>query len=425
MIQQFVDRANELRLLEDTYKQNRSSFIIIYGRRRIGKTELVKQFIKDRAHIYFLADTRTDKANLKELQSAVVSYISNPLFEKVDFNDWIELLREADKLLNEKVILVIDEFPYLIESNRAIPSIFQKIWDLILSEREFCLVLLGSSISMMEDHTLDYRAPLYGRRTAQLQLQPLKFKYLAEFLPYAMEDLVRVYGVTDGIPLYIQKFDPWLDFEENLRENVFRVGKFLYQEAEMLLKEELRETARYFAILKAIAYGKHKFGAIANFTELDKGIISQYLANLAAIRLVRKEYPVTQKKELRNARYVFSDNYLNFWFRYVYPYRSLIEEGKTDRLFDIIKDDFNSYLGFVFEKVCSEFLWDQELPFAFTKLGRWWQKDNEIDVVALNEVRKEVAFFEVKWHDLTLGEANQIITELKKKSEYVAWNKCE
>jgi len=170
MFQQFVDRANELRLLEDTYKQNRSSFIIIYGRRRIGKTELVKQFIKDRAHIYFLADTRTDKANLKELQRAVASYIRNPLFEKVDFNDWIELFREADKLLNEKVILVIDEFPYLIESNRAIPSIFQKIWDLILSEREFCLVLLGSSISMMEDHTLDYRAPLYGRRTAQLQL---------------------------------------------------------------------------------------------------------------------------------------------------------------------------------------------------------------------------------------------------------------
>ncbi len=330
-------------------------------------------------------------------------------------------------MLKDKLILVIDEFPYLIESNRAIPSIFQKIWDLILSEREICLVLLGSSISMMEDYTLDYRAPLYGRRAAQLQLQPLKFKYLSKFLPYAMADLVRVYGVTDGIPLYIQKFDPRLDFDENLRENVFRVGKFLYQEAEMLLKEELRETARYFAILKAIAYGKHKFGAIANFTELDKSIISRYLANLAAIRLIRKEYPVTQKKEMRNARYVFNDNYLNFWFRYVYPYRSLIEEGRTERLFDIVKDDFNSYLGFVFEKVCSEFLWDQdqELPFAFTKLGRWWQKDKEIDVVALNEKQKTVAFFEVKWRDLALGEAKRIITELKNKSEYVDWNKGE
>ena len=199
----------------------------------------------------------------------------------------------------------------------------------------------------MEDYTLDYRAPLYGRRTAQLQLQPLKFEYLRDFLPYSKEELVKVYGITDGIPLYILKFDPGSNFEENVKENVFRVGKFLYQEAEILLKEELRETARYFSILKAIAYGKHGFGEIVNFTELDKGIISKYLDNIAIIRLIRKEFPVTQKKEVRNARYVFNDNYFNFWFRYVYPYKSLIEEGKTARLFDLIGEDFNSYLGLV------------------------------------------------------------------------------
>jgi len=152
-------------------------------------------------------------------------------------------------------------------------SIFQKIWDSILSEKDVCLVLLGSSISMMEDYTLDYRAPLYGRRTAQLQLQPLKFEHLCQFLPsYPVEELVKVYG----IPLYILN---------------------------------LRGTARYFAILKAIAYGKQRFGEIANFTKLDKSIISKYLDNLAIIRLIRKEYPVTHKKEVRNARYVFNDIY--------------------------------------------------------------------------------------------------------------------
>jgi len=425
MIQQFVDRENELRLLDDTYKQNKSSLIIIYGRRRIGKTELIKQSIKDKPHIYFLADTRTDRENIKELQKAFSSYIQNPLFEKVEFTDWIELFREMEKLLKERVIIVIDEFPYLIESNKAIPSIFQKIWDSILMGKDVCLVLLGSSISMMEDYTLDYRAPLYGRRTAQLQLQPLKFEYLGEFLPYSMEELVRVYGVTDGIPLYIMKFEPGLNFEENLKENVFKVGKFLYQEAEILLKEELRGTARYFSILKAIGYGKHRFGEIANFTNLDKGIISKYLDNLAIIRVIRKEYPVTQKKEVRNARYVFNDNYFNFWFRYVYPYKSLIEEGKTERLFDLMKDDLNSYLGLVFEKISKEFLWRQELPFLFTKLGRWWHKDKEIDLVALMEERKEIAFFEVKWRDLKLEEARSILAGLKEKSEFVDWNKGE
>jgi len=425
MFQQFVDRRDEVELLEDTYRQNKSSLIIIYGRRRIGKTELVKQFIKNKKHIYFLADTRTDRDNIKEMQKAFSSYTQNSLFEMVEFTDWIELFREIEKLLKESVIIVIDEFPYLIESNKAIPSIFQKIWDLILAEKDVCLVLLGSSISMMEDYTLDYRAPLYGRRTAQLQLQPLKFEYIGGFLPYSKEELVKVYGITDGIPLYILKFDPGLDFEENVKENVFRVGKFLYQEAEILLKEELRETARYFSILKAIAYGEHGFGEIVNFTKLDKSIISKYLGNLAIIRLIRKEYPVTQKKEVRNARYVFNDNYFNFWFRYVYPYKSLIEEGKAERLFDLIGEDFNSYLGFVFEKICMEYIWKQELPFLFTKLGRWWRKDKEIDLVALNEETKEIAFFEVKWSDLQLGEARRILSELKGKSEFVDWNKGE
>jgi AAA+ ATPase superfamily predicted ATPase len=425
MSQQFVDRENELRLLEDTYKQNKSSLIIIYGRRRIGKTELIKQFIKDKRHIYFLADTRTDRDNINEIQKAISSCIQNPLFERVEFTDWLELFREFEKLLKERVIIVIDEFPYLIESNKAIPSIFQKIWDLNLSEKDICLVLLGSSISMMEDHTLNYRAPLYGRRTAQLQLQPLKFKYIGKFLPYRVEELVKVYGITDGIPLYILKFEPGLNFDDNLKENIFRVGKFLYQEAEILLKEELRETARYFSILKAIAYGKHGFGEIVNFTKLDKGIISKYLDNLAIIRLIRKEYPVTQKKEVRNARYVFNDNYFNFWFRYVYPYKSLIEEGRIDRLFYLIKEDFNSYLGFVFEKICMEFLWEQELPFLFTKLGRWWHRDKEIDLVALNEGTKEIAFFEVKWSDLKLEEARRTLRELEGKASFVDWNKRE
>jgi len=429
MFQQFVDRENELRLLGDTYKQNKSSLIIIYGRRRIGKTELIKQFIKDKSHIFFLADTRTDRDNIKEMQRAISLQITNPLFEKVEFTDWLELFREAEKLLKERVIIVIDEFPYLIKSNKAIPSIFQKIWDSILSEKDVCLVLLGSSISMMEDYTLDYRAPLYGRRTAQLQLQPLKFEQLCQFLPsYPVEELVKVYGVTDGIPLYILNFEPRLNFEENIKENVFRVGKFLYQEAEILLKEELRGTARYFSILKAIAYGKQRFGEIANFTKLDKSIISKYLDNLAILRLIRKEYPVTQKKEVRNARYVFNDNYFSFWFRYVYPYKSLIEEGRAERLFDSIKKDFNSYLGFVFEKICREFLWgqgqeqEQKLPFLFTKLGRWWHRDKEIDLVALNEETKEIAFFEVKWSDLGLGEASRILAGLEEKSESVDWN---
>ncbi|MCK4429367.1 MAG: ATP-binding protein [Candidatus Aenigmarchaeota archaeon] len=421
--QQFVNRNREIGFLEELYKENKSNLVILYGRRRVGKTELMTHFIKNKPGIYFLADSRTDISNLKELQREMGNYLDNELFKKAKIEDWFELFTEFTKLEKKKVIICIDEFPYLIDSNKAIPSVFQKIWDLILSKTNVFLILCGSSISMMEKHALNYKSPLYGRRTGQWKLQPMKFRHLSSFLSsYSKEDLVKVYSLTDGIPLYILELNQKLNFFDNLREKVFKPGRFLYQESEILLKQEFREPANYFSILNSIAYGRNKYGEICSFTNLDKSIVSKYLDNLNLLEIIKKEFPVTQKKEIRNAGYIFKDNYINFWFRFVYPNKSEIERGQN--ILKQIKKNFNSYLGFTFEKVCKEFLIENKsnLPFQFQKIGRWWHKDKEIDLVALNEEKKKILFVECKWKDLKEKKARKILEELKEKSKFVDWN---
>lgn len=420
MFQQFYNRENEIEFLEKSYKSKKPGLIIIYGRRRVGKTELVKHFIKNKPSVYFLADERGDYQNLKELQGLMGGFLNDNVFKKVGFNDWVELFNEFSKRLKSKAVIIIDEFPYLITSNKAIPSIFQKIWDTNLSTKEVCLILLGSSISMMETHTLSYKSPLYGRRTGQWKLQPLDFEYLYKFFPnLSTEEIIKVYSVTDGIPAYILSLDLNADFSKNLTENVLKQGSFLYQEAEILLKQELRELANYFNILKAIAMGKTKYGEIVSFTGLDKTLVSKYLNTLIVLHVIKKEFPVTQKKELRNTMYLFEDNYYNFWFRFVYPNKSLLEGGNIKGLRDIIKTDMNLYLSSAFEKVCKKFIVCKP-PFVFNKIGKWWHKEEELDIVALNEETKEILFVECKWQDRV--DALKILLEIKDKSKLVPWH---
>ena len=413
-----MDRKRELDFLEKCYRE-KTAFIVIYGRKRVGKTELIKEFIKEKPHIYFLADNRGDRQNLKELQRFMGEFLNDTIFSKANIREWTELFEEFSKRIKEKVVIVIDEFSYLITSNKAISSLFQKIWDTHLSSKPVYLLLLGSSIGMMETAVLRYKSPLYGRRIGQWKVLPLLFKHLHRFLPeYSVDDLIKTFSVTDGIPAYIQPFNPEYTFLENLK-NVFNPGHFLYQEAEFLLRQEFREQATYFNIAKAISMGKTKFGEIATFTELDKTVVSKYLYTLILLHVIKKESPVTQKKETRNARYTFEDNYYNFWFRFVYPNKTLIEGGKIKELMDIVDTSFNMYVFLIFQKVCREILFDVS-PIVFNKIGRWWHKGKEIDSIALNEKTKEILFVECKWKDNV--DADKVLANLKRKSEYVAWS---
>ncbi len=420
--QRFVNRRRELQFLEEAYGKNTAQLLLLYGRRRIGKTELVKQFAKNKPHLYFLADERGDIFNIQELKKIMAVYLNDPLFEKAAIQDWVELFHEFAQRMPRKTLIAIDEFPYLIKENKAIPSLFQKIWDLYLSKTDCMLILLGSSISVMETEVLGYHSPLYGRRTGQWKVEPLQFKELHAFFPYSMEEQIACYAILDGIPLYLLQFNPEKDVIENMLTTVLRKGEFLYQEAEILLRQEVREPSHYFAILKAISFGMHSFGDIVHFSQLDKTIVSKYVENLQRIHIIEKEFPVTQHRETRNARYIFTDNYFHFWFHFVYPNKSLIEEDKQDILWKKIKEDFHLYVSTKFERLCRTSLYavGEKLHFVPEKAGRWWHKEKEIDVVALNEQNNAILFAECKWQEHV--SAQKVLHELREKAAFVDWN---
>ena len=424
MIQQFVNRSEELDFLNKRYLSGSPEFIILYGRRRVGKTEIIKQFIKDKPAIYFMADRQVERESLRQMQKNMGDYLNDSLFEKASIEGYFELFSEFAKKTDERVVFVIDEFQYLMESNSAIPSIFQKIWDEILANTNIFLIICGSSISMMET-LMGYKNPLYGRRTGQWMVEMLEFKDAIKFLPnYSLEEQVVAYAILDGIPQYLKQFDDTKPVIENIQDKIIEKGNFLHIEPEFLLKEELREPRNYFLILKAISFGNTKSGEIVNYTQLDKTLISKYLDTLSVLHIVEKNHPVdTNKERTRDTRYKFSDNFFSFWFRFVYPNRSDIERGEIKQVISLIEKDLNSFIGRKFEKICEEALIEMnkqgKLPFRFKKIGGWWHKNREIDIIAMNEETKDICLCECKWQSAKTG--LDVLKELKEKAKFVDW----
>jgi AAA+ ATPase superfamily predicted ATPase len=429
MLQLFADREEELSFLEKHYKSKSAEFIVIYGRRRVGKTELALRFSKNKPHIYFLADRRPETDLLNELKQRISAFLKDESFAKLAVKDWLELFQEFTEWnKTQHTIIIIDEFPLLIETNRAAPSIFQKIWDQNLQNTKTMLILLGSSISIMETDVLNYKSPLYGRRTAQWKLEPLKLNHLHEFFPhYNTETIMHVYACLGGVPAYLQKFDPDKPFWENVEQKVLTKGESLYEEAEFLLREELREPRNYAAILKAIAQGARTYGEILNQTNMDKSILSKYTSVLEDLGFIKRAYPIAIKPKPRKGLYTIADNYLNFWFKYVFPNKTELETGNTQYILDKIKQDYNTYLGYTFEQAATELIAEMKtqnkLPFTFSAIGKWWYKDNEIDLIALDEEKQTATFLETKWGALNKKDCERILQNLKTKTQHFRWKR--
>ena len=429
MIQLFSDRERELQFLERHYDTGNAELVVLYGRRRVGKTELCLQFSRNRPHIYFLADRRPEPMLLQELKREMGLFIGDESFVKLAINDWTELFYEFNKWnKTRRPVVIIDEFPMLIESNHAVPSMFQKIWDQNLKDTDIMLILLGSSIAMMETEVLNYRSPLYGRRTAQWKVEHLQLPNLKPFFPkYDVETLVNVYSCVGGIPAYLQKLDPKQSFWENVNQKILSKGEFLYEEADFLLREELREPRNYSAILQAIAQGACSYGDIINQTKMDKSIISRYTSILEDLGFTKRIYPIGANPKPRKGQYVVSDNYLNFWFRYVFPNKSELESGDTAHTLNRIREDYPSYVGRVFEQTVLELLKEmlqrQLISFSFTEIGRWWYKDIEIDLIALDEKERAATFLEIKWSNVGEQESHRVLSRLKAKTLEFLWDR--
>ena len=429
--QKFVDRKEELGFLEERYKTDLAEFVVLYGRRRVGKTELLLKFLENKNGFYLLASTEGDRQNIKDFSKIAGRFIGDENLSTLDFESWQSFFEALFKhkafdsmLMKEKIVIIIDEFPFLIQSNKDIPSIFHKIWELIMKKENIMLILSGSAVAVMESEVLDKKSPLYGRRTGQWQLQPLHFSHLKEFLPYSLKELAMVWFVTGGIPAYLLKFSPTLSFWENIQNAVLKKGTYLYTEAELLLNDEFREPKNYKLIFKAIALGSNTLGEICNNTGLDKSMVSKYLDVLKSLHIVREEIPVTASRKFKRRLYLISDPYFNFWFRYVYPNRIDLEAGRSKEITALIKRDFSDYAGHMFEGLVDELIRTKYVlkQFSFSEIGRWWHGGEEIDIIALNEATKDIVFIECKWQNLSQKEAKRVLFELQEKSKHVEWN---
>lgn len=418
----FIDREKELAFLEEKWEEPKAQLIVLWGKRRVGKTELVKQFIKDKPYVYFLSESTSETEQLKRFSLSVGRFFKEPLLETRGFAGWEESFRYI-KDKDQKFVLVIDEFPYLIQSNPAIPSLFQKAWDEYWSRSNIYLILLGSSISMMETEVLGYRAPLYGRRSGQWRLEPMTFDSVSNFRKgKSFEDRLMHYSLAGGIPAYWLQFSDEKDFFENLKDRVLKKGEMLYDETEFILREELREPRYYFALLQAIAQGKRKLSEIVNATGITQPMANKYLGVLSDLRIVERELPVTEEKPLKSKKglYRIRDEFFHFWFKFIFPRRSELEMGRVDEVLSSIREGMPQHLSSVYEKVAIELLWKHmDRFFPFTYIGRWWDRNEEIDIVGINGDLNSILFGEVKWSERPIG--IDIYGALKEKSHKVKW----
>lgn len=421
----FVNREAELDILNGFYKKSGFQFVPVYGRRRIGKTRLIQEFIKDKPAIYFLADSVAEGEQLRNVGREAGNFFGDNFLSETGFKNWYQFFEYMSKKVKKRTILVIDEFPYLVNSNKAISSIFQKGIDEYLKNTNLFLVLMGSSVGMMEREVLFYKAPLYGRRTGSLELKEMRFNSLKAFFPKKkVDELVPIYGVFGAIPAYLEKINPENDIFRNIEELILNRGTFLYNEVEYLLREELREPRNYFVILRSMSQGRRKLSEIINDTGYEKSLLSRYFEILQNLGLVEKEVPVTERRPEKSklGLYRIHDRFFEFWFKYIFPNRGRIEIGESDSVIRIIKENFDMHVSRAFEDACREHCFGlmREGRIRFNSVGKWWQKNEEIDIVALNEDDKEIYFGEVKWSKKPVG--TDILERLRKKATFVNWN---
>ncbi len=418
----FVNREKELTFLERKWKEPKAQMIVLWGKRRIGKTETTKQFLQDKPHIYYLADSTHEKEQLRRFSSAVGEFFNEPLLLTRGFSSWDESFRYL-KEKKKRFVLVIDEFPYLIQSNSAVPSLFQKGWDEFLTQSRIYVILLGSSIAMMESEVLGYKAPLYGRRTGQWKIQAMPFSAVKAFRPRAsFENQIMHFSVCGGTPAYWLWFSDRHNFFQNLKIHVLKKGEPLYEEVIFILREELREPRYYFSLLQAIAQGKRRLSEIVNATGIQQPTANKYLGVLSDLDIVEREVPVTEDKPIKSKKglYRIKDEYFQFWFRFVFPKRTELEIDNTQKVIGDIKKEISDYISFIYEKVAREIILDNsDLFFPFERLGRWWDRHREIDIVGISRESNAVLLGEVKWRGKRVGK--NIFFELKSKAEAIPW----
>ena len=429
----FINRHQELASLERMFQSEIAEFFVLYGRRRVGKTELLLQFCENKRSIYFLASQLKEQDHLRQLTETARHVINDPLLQNLVFDDWESaFIYFAQQAQEERLVLVLDEFQYLCEDNAALPSLIQRFWDLHGKNSKLFLILCGSQVSFMEREVLAERSPLYGRRTSQLRLMSLSYRDSGYFFSeYPPKQKLITYGILGGIPAYLNRFtfkssnysqdDPQAALEQNIKDELLSPQGYLFDEVNFLLRTELREPRTYASVLQAIAGGATRLNEISQRVGLSPTDTNKYLSVLRELELVKRETPVTERapQKSRKGLYKIADNYIKFWFRFVLPNRSLIAFGNADLVYQqMVVPNLSQYMGEIFEDVCRQYVeryWMEKLNVAPKRVGSHWESNLEIDLLTEN-IDKSHWFGECKWWNAPVGEnvLNHLVENAKR-----------
>lgn len=421
----FYCREEELRTMNNRYKKDRFECVVIYGRRRVGKTALINEFCKGKPTVYFSALNASSQENLEALSKAIYTCQNPDSTSTPTYRSYEDALEAITGMAMEKrLVFVIDEYPYLAKAEKSISSRLQHIIDHSWQGSRIYLILCGSSMSFMEYQVLGYESPLYGRRTAQFKIQALTYREITEFHPeLKAADQALLYGVTGGIPHYINKLDVESNLDEALLDNLFSTSSYLFEEPENLLKQELREPAIYNSVISAIAAGASRSNEISTKVGLESGVCAKYLKVLLDLGILKKETPITEKPGKKTI-YAIDDNFFRFWYRFVPRNMSVISAGRMRLIYEqAVKRFYPDYMGLVFEKMCQEYLlrYAKDLPILLSNVGQWWGTDSktrrevQIDIVGAPVDGNEYLIGSCKYRNEKIG-----IEELELLRRYAA-----
>ncbi len=437
----FIGREAELKFLQDKFDNENGQLVVLYGRRRVGKTETLREFCKGKQHVFYSCTQSTDKVQLSKFSKHILKedipakqYIS-------EFADWESAFRSVLDFPfgDQKKLLIIDEFPYMCKGNKSIPSVLQNLWDAELKDKNVMIVLCGSAMSFIEKELLAEKNPLYGRATGIYKMTEMGFYDAIKFFPnYSDKDKVLAYSILGGIPHYLRQFSPKLSLAENIKRNILTKGSVLYSEVDFLLHQELRETPIYNSIIEAVALGNTKLNDISQKSLVeDTSKTSVYLKNLIELGIVEREFSVDSKsKEKANSNrgtYRLTDNFFRFWYAFGFTNFSQLEDGDIDGVYDyVIAPALHEFASFTFEDVCKEFVREMqkknELPFRYSKMGRWTGKttvrdkdapkgirvaETEIDILGIGKGGKEYLVGECKFKNAPFDYSEYLDTVAK------------
>ena len=423
----FFCRESELSDLNQRYQEGKFECVIIYGRRRIGKTALINEFCKDKPTIFFSALNATTGQNLEALSRAIYGKDHPEAVDAPIYSDFTHAFTEITQMAeNERLVFVIDEYPYLAKADPSISSRLQHIIDHVWQNGQLFVIICGSSMSFMENQVLGYESPLYGRQTAQYKITPLTYRDITVFNPgLTYEQQALVYGITGGVPHYINKLDVRSNIDEALLRNLFNSSGYLFEEPVNLMKQELREPAIYNSIISVVAGGASRANEIATKVGLESGICAKYLRVLLDLSIVKKESPITEKPDKKTV-YSIGDNFFRFWYRFVPKNMSAISSGRIEKIYgQVIQKYYSDYMGAVFEQMCREYLlrYAERLPVIIANVGQWWgtdsalKKEVQIDIVGTPVEGNEYIIGSCKYRNEKTG-----MDELELISQYAKEN---